>query len=156
MAKYLTSNSTAKNSPSVNSEKKFNVSDYLHLNNKLPEAKCIHKVLILYVGMLFLFWTYGCWCSSAKICFPPKPRWMDCKHCNAQLFPDCESLTSSNNHPDTDLQFASPWSAMSDGSRWWDSWMAAQALIQDLARPSSDWKNWLKRWKRLFKLFVSI
>ena len=27
----------------------------------------------------------------------------DCKHCNAQLFPDCECLTSSNNHSDSDL-----------------------------------------------------
>jgi len=27
----------------------------------------------------------------------------DCKHCNPQLFPDCECLTSSNNHSDRDL-----------------------------------------------------
>ena len=27
----------------------------------------------------------------------------DCKHCNAELFPDCECLTSSNNHSDSDL-----------------------------------------------------
>jgi len=26
-----------------------------------------------------------------------------CKHCNAELFPDCECLTSSNNHSDSDL-----------------------------------------------------
>jgi len=27
----------------------------------------------------------------------------DCKHCNAEFFPDCECLTSSNNHSDNDL-----------------------------------------------------
>jgi len=27
----------------------------------------------------------------------------DCKHCNAELFPDCECLTSSNNHCDSNL-----------------------------------------------------
>jgi len=27
----------------------------------------------------------------------------DCKHCNAELFPDCECLTSNNNHSDSDL-----------------------------------------------------
>jgi len=27
----------------------------------------------------------------------------DCKHCNAQLFPDCECLTSSNNYFENDL-----------------------------------------------------
>ena len=27
----------------------------------------------------------------------------DCKHCNAELFPDCECLTSSNNHSNSDL-----------------------------------------------------
>jgi len=31
---------------------------------------------------------------------------MDYKHCNAQLFPHCECLTSSNNRSDSDLQFA--------------------------------------------------
>jgi len=24
-----------------------------------------------------------------------------CKHCNAELFPDCQCLTSSNNHSDS-------------------------------------------------------
>jgi len=33
---------------------------------------------------------------------------MDCKHCNAQLLPDCECLTSNNNRSDSDLQFALP------------------------------------------------
>jgi len=32
---------------------------------------------------------------------------MDCEHCNAQLLPDCECLTS-NNRSDSDLQFALP------------------------------------------------
>jgi len=27
----------------------------------------------------------------------------DCKHCNTGLFPDCECLTSNNNHSDSDL-----------------------------------------------------
>jgi len=27
----------------------------------------------------------------------------DCKHCNAELFPDCKCLTSSNNRSDSDL-----------------------------------------------------
>ena len=30
---------------------------------------------------------------------------MNCKHCNAQLLPDCECLTSDN-RSDSDLQFA--------------------------------------------------
>ena len=32
---------------------------------------------------------------------------MDCEHCNAQLLPDCECLTS-NNRSDSDLQFTLP------------------------------------------------
>jgi len=27
----------------------------------------------------------------------------DCKHCNAELFPDCECLTCCNSHSDSDL-----------------------------------------------------
>jgi len=27
----------------------------------------------------------------------------DCNHCNAQLFPDCQHLTSGNNHYDSNL-----------------------------------------------------
>jgi len=45
--------------------------------------------------------------AAVQVSFPPKPRWMDCKHCNAQLLPDCECLTS-NNRSDSDLQFALP------------------------------------------------
>jgi len=30
----------------------------------------------------------------------------DCKHWNAQVFSDCERLTSSNNHSDSDLSLS--------------------------------------------------
>jgi len=41
----------------------------------------------------------------------------DCKHCNAQLFPDCECLTSSNNPSDSDLQFALPKARSNSGAK---------------------------------------
>jgi len=42
---------------------------------------------------------------------------MDCKHCNAQLLPDCECLTSNNNHSDSDLQFALPKARLNSGAK---------------------------------------
>jgi len=41
---------------------------------------------------------------------------MDCKHCNAQLLPDCEFVTS-NNRSDSDLQFALPKARSNSGSK---------------------------------------
>jgi len=42
---------------------------------------------------------------------------MDCKICSAQLLPDCERLTSSNNHSDSDLQFALPKARSNSGAK---------------------------------------
>ena len=42
---------------------------------------------------------------------------MDCKHCNAQLLPDCECLTSNNNRSDSDLQFALPKTCSNSGAK---------------------------------------
>jgi len=42
---------------------------------------------------------------------------MDCKHCNAQLLPDCECLTRNNNHSDSDLQFALPKARSNSGAK---------------------------------------
>jgi len=41
---------------------------------------------------------------------------MNCKHCNAQLLPDCECLTS-NNGSDSDLQFALPKARSNSGAK---------------------------------------
>jgi len=67
VTKYLASNSTAKILPSVNSEKKLSVqaTTYTWTTNCQKQNAYV-SILILYVGMLFLFWIYGCWCSSAK------------------------------------------------------------------------------------------
>jgi len=35
------------------------------------------------------------------------------------------------------------------GPGWWDNWMAVRHLPLDQVRPSSSWKNWLKRWSSL-------
>ena len=42
---------------------------------------------------------------------------MDSQHCNAQLFPDCECLTSSNNQSESDLQFALPKARSNSGAK---------------------------------------
>jgi len=39
----------------------------------------------------------------------------------------------------------SPWIARPDSSRWWDNWMAARHLSQDLVRPSTGLNIKLKR-----------
>ena len=65
--KHLASNSTAKILPSVNSETKHSVQATTYTLTTTCQKQNAHvSVLILYVGMLFLFWIYGCWCSSAK------------------------------------------------------------------------------------------
>ena len=67
VTKYLASNSIAKILPSVNSETKHSaqVTTYTWTTNCQKQNAYV-SVLILYVRMLFLFWIYGCWCSSAK------------------------------------------------------------------------------------------
>ena len=67
VAKYLTTNSTAKILSSVNSETKrpMQATIYTWITN-CQKHNAYVRVLILYVGMLFLFWIYGCWRSSAK------------------------------------------------------------------------------------------
>ena len=42
---------------------------------------------------------------------------MDCKHCNAELLPDCECLTSSKNRSDSDLQFDLPKARSNSGAK---------------------------------------
>jgi len=42
---------------------------------------------------------------------------MDCEHCNAQLLPDCECITSNNNRSDSDLQFALPKARSNSGAK---------------------------------------
>ena len=42
---------------------------------------------------------------------------MNCKHCNAQLLPHCECLTSNNHSSDSDLQFALPKSRSNSGDK---------------------------------------
>jgi len=42
---------------------------------------------------------------------------MNCKHCNAQLLPDCECLTSNNNHSDSDLELALPKARSNSGAK---------------------------------------
>jgi len=52
--------------------------------------------------MLFLFWIYGCWRSSTTgASHLHLDEWMQALQC--WIFPDCECLTSSNNHSDSDL-----------------------------------------------------
>ena len=66
VTKYLLSNSTAKILPSVKSETKHSVqaTSYAWTKNCQKQYAYV-SVLILYVGMLFLFWIHGCWFSSA-------------------------------------------------------------------------------------------
>jgi len=58
----------------VNSETKFNVSDYLRFNNKVPEAKCIRKCVN------FMCWNdisvLNIWLQAqqCKVSFSPQSR----------------------------------------------------------------------------------
>ena len=52
---------------------------------------------------------------------------------------NCQPCCPPMSNPST-----SPWTAWPDGSGRWDSWMAAQHLPRDLARPSSVFNNSLK------------
>ena len=54
-AKYLTSNSTTKILPSVNSESNIQCKQLLAFEQQTARAKCILSALILYVGILFPF-----------------------------------------------------------------------------------------------------
>ena len=61
---------------------------------------------------------------------------MDCKHCNAQLLPDCECLTSNNNRPDSDLQFALPKARSNSGAK-----MIKHSAIEIWSRIPLEIKN---------------
>jgi len=136
VAKYLTTNSTARILPSANSETKCLMQATIDTwITNCQKQNAYASVLILYVGMLFLLWKYGCWRSSAKVSFPPKPRCMDCKHCNAQLLPDCECVTS-NNHSDGDLQFALPKPCSNSGAK-----MIKHSAIEIWSRIPLEIKN---------------
>jgi len=115
VAKYLTTNCTEKILPSVNSETKHPMQAiiYTWISN-CQKQNTYASVLILYVGMLFLFWIYGCWRS--KVTFQSKLRWMNCKHCNAQLLADCEWLKGSN-RSDSDLQYILPKARSNSGAK---------------------------------------
>ena len=97
MAKYLTTNSTARILPSMNSETKrpMQATIYIWITNCQKQNAYV-SVLIFYVGILFLFWIYGCWRSSAKWASHLNLDEWTVKHYNAQLLPDCECLTSNN------------------------------------------------------------
>ena len=70
VAKYLTTNSTTKILPSVNSETKrpMQATIYTWITNYQKQNAHL-GVLILHIGMLFLFWIDGCCRSSAKWAF---------------------------------------------------------------------------------------
>jgi len=61
---------------------------------------------------------------------------MDCKHCNAQLFPDCECLTSSINRSDSDLQFVLPKAPSNSGAK-----MIKHSAIEIWSRIPSETKH---------------
>jgi len=115
VAKYLTTNSTAKILPSVNSETKrpMQATIYTCITNCQKQNAYV-SVLILCCNA---FSVLNIWllAQQCKVSFPPKPRLMDCKYCNAQLLPDCECLTS-NNRSDSDLQFALPKARSNSGA----------------------------------------
>jgi len=60
---------------------------------------------------------------------------MDCKHCNAQLLPDCECLTR-NNRSDSDLQFALPKARLNSGAK-----MIKHSAIEIWSRIPLEIKN---------------
>ena len=60
---------------------------------------------------------------------------MDCKHCNAQLLPDCECLTS-NKRSESDLQFALPKARSNSGAK-----MAKHSAIEIWSRIPFEIKN---------------
>jgi len=60
---------------------------------------------------------------------------MNCKHCNAHLLPDCECLTS-NNHSDSDLQFALPKARSNSGAK-----MIKRSAIEIWSRIPLEIKN---------------
>jgi len=77
VSQHSTSNPTAKiYLPWILKQNSMHATTYIWTANCQKQNAYV-GVLILYVGM-FLFWIHGCW------------RVNDCKHCNAQLFPDCE------------------------------------------------------------------
>jgi len=61
---------------------------------------------------------------------------MDCKHCNAQLLPDCECLTSNNNRYGSDLQFALPKARLNSGAK-----MIKHSAIEIWSRIPLEIKN---------------
>jgi len=61
---------------------------------------------------------------------------MNCKHCNAQLLPDCECLTNNNHRSDSDLQFALPKAHSNSGAK-----MIKQNAIQIWSRIPLEIKN---------------
>ena len=58
-----------------------------------------------------------------------------CKQCNAQLLPDYECLTSSNNRSDSDLQFALPKARSNSGAK-----MIKHSAIEIWSRTPSEIK----------------
>ena len=88
VAKYLTTNSTAKILPSVNSETKRPMQTTIYTWITKCKRKCIRVLILCWNAFSVLnIWLLA---QQCKVRFPPKPRWIDCKHCNAQLLPDCE------------------------------------------------------------------
>jgi len=61
---------------------------------------------------------------------------MDFKHCNNQLLPDCECLTSNNNRSDSDLEFALPKARSNSGAK-----MIKHSAIEIWSRSLLEIKN---------------
>jgi len=61
---------------------------------------------------------------------------MNCKHYNAELFPDCECLTNNNNRSDSDLQFTLPNAPSNSGAK-----MIKYSAIEIWSRNPSEIKN---------------
>jgi len=80
--------------------KTSSASDYLYLNNKLPEAKCIRKCVNFICWNVFSILNIWLLAKQCKASFPPKPRWMDC-----------------NNRSDSDLQFDLPKARSNSGAK---------------------------------------
>jgi len=73
------------------------------------------------------------------------------KHCNAQLLPDCECLSSSNNRSDSDLQFALPKASSNSGAK-----MIKHSALEIWSRIRSEIKNetCLKLFSEEYKKYV--
>ena len=57
-------------------DKTFGASDYIYLNNILPEAKCMRKCINFICWNAFSVLNIWLLVQQCKVCFPRKRRWM--------------------------------------------------------------------------------